>query len=174
MITAWVTVSPSLASASCFIFWSTIADASGGEYFLPPIITWASPLECATTLNGTRPMSLCTLPSLKRLPMNRLTEKTVLSGLVTACRLAVVPTYLSPLRAFTPTTEGSGAGPLRVLDDLRLSPLDHGHARVGCSEVYSYDSGHLCSSCSVLSWESSSSSLDTVTRAGRSTLSCSL
>src|SRR5918999_975773 len=39
-------------------------------------------------------------------PISRLTEKIVFSGLVTACRLAVWPTYLSPLRGLRATTEG--------------------------------------------------------------------
>ena len=40
-----------------------------------------------------------------RLPMNRLMEKMVRRGLVTACRLAVIPTSRSPL-SVKATTEG--------------------------------------------------------------------
>ena len=49
-MTAWVTGSPRLASASCFIFWSTMAAISGGAWVPPAISTWASPLECRTIL----------------------------------------------------------------------------------------------------------------------------
>ena len=38
--------------------------------------------------------------------MNLLMEKTVFSGLVTACRLAVAPTYLSFERGLTATIDG--------------------------------------------------------------------
>jgi hypothetical protein len=56
--------------------------------------------------------------------MKRLTEKTVFCGLVTAWRLATVPTRRSPLCAN-----------FRVLDDGRLAALEDGHARVRRAEV---------------------------------------
>src|SRR3954469_5721612 len=103
VITALSTVSPRYASASAFSFWRIIALISGGEYSLPPALTRASPFGPRTTLNGTIVSSSFTSASLR--PMKRLTEKTVFSGLVTAWRLATVPTRRSPLWV-NATTEG--------------------------------------------------------------------
>ena len=50
-------------------------------------------------------MRISSLTSSKRRPMKRLIEKTVFSGLVTACRLATWPTRRSPDLA-KPTTDG--------------------------------------------------------------------
>src|SRR3954452_17690115 len=93
-MTAASTDSPRYASASALSFCRIIALISGGEYCLPPASTRASPPEPETTLYGTIDSSSRTSASLR--PMKRLMEKTVLVGLVTACRLATVPTRRSP------------------------------------------------------------------------------
>src|SRR5947208_9888343 len=102
-MTAESTVSPRYASASVFSFWRIIALISGGEYCLPPASTRASPFGPLTTLYGTIDSSSRTSASLR--PMKRLIEKIVLVGLVTAWRLATVPTRRSPLCA-NATTDG--------------------------------------------------------------------
>src|ERR1700747_1365504 len=71
-----------------------MAEISGGEYCFPPATTRASPLGPETTLYGTIASSSRTSASLR--PMKRLIEKTVFCGLVTAWRLATVPTSRSP------------------------------------------------------------------------------
>src|SRR3954452_16619887 len=93
-MTAASTDSPRYASASAFSFCRIIAEISGGEYCLSPASTRASPPEPETTLYGTIDSSARTSASLR--PMKRLMEKTVLVGLVTAWRLATVPTSRSP------------------------------------------------------------------------------
>src|SRR5215210_3509406 len=102
-MTAPSTVSPRYASASALSFWRIIAEISGGEYSLPPASTRASPPEPETTLYGTIDSSSRTSASLR--PMKRLMEKTVFCGLVTAWRLATVPTRRSPL-CVNATTDG--------------------------------------------------------------------
>src|SRR4051795_7957226 len=102
-MTAASTLSPRYASASVFSFWRIIALISGGEYSLPPALTRASPLGPRTTVKGTIVSSSLTSASLR--PMKRLTENTVFSGLVTAWRLATVPTRRSP-PPVKATTEG--------------------------------------------------------------------
>src|SRR3954463_12356606 len=102
-MTAESTDSPRYASASAFSFWRIIAAISGGEYCLPPASTRASPPEPETTEYGTIDSSSRTSASLR--PMKRLIEKTVFVGLVTAWRLATVPTRRSPLAAKA-TTDG--------------------------------------------------------------------
>src|ERR1700712_5402408 len=102
-MTALSTVSPRYASASALSFARIIALTSGGLYSLPPALTRASPLDPETTLYGTIDSSSRTSASLR--PMKRLIEKTVLVGLVTACRLATVPTRRSP-EAVNATTDG--------------------------------------------------------------------
>src|SRR3954469_6656972 len=97
------TVSHRCASASALSFWRIIAEISGGEYCLSPADTRASPFGPETTLYGTIDSSSRTSASLR--PMKRLIEKTVFSGLVTACRLATVPTRRSPDLAKA-TTDG--------------------------------------------------------------------
>ena len=72
-------------------------------YRFPLISTDARSFWPASTLYGTRFPSSTTSPI--RRPMNRLIEKTVLSGLVTACRLATWPTSRSP-SLVNATTEG--------------------------------------------------------------------
>ena len=94
VITALSTLSPRYASASVFSFCRIIALISGGEYCLPPASTRASPPGPETTLYGTIDSSSRTSASLR--PMKRLIEKTVFWGLVTAWRLATVPTRRSP------------------------------------------------------------------------------
>src|SRR4051812_10379076 len=102
-MTAESTVSPRYASASALSFCRIIALISGGEYCLPPASTRASPPEPETTVYGTIDSSSRTSASLR--PMKRLMEKTVFVGLVTACRLATVPTRRSPL-CVKATTDG--------------------------------------------------------------------
>src|SRR5881275_1603947 len=102
-MTALSTVSPRYASASVFSFCRIIALISGGEYCLPPASTRASPPGPATTLYGTIDSSSRTSASLR--PMKRLIEKIVFCGLVTAWRLATVPTRRSPDWA-NATTDG--------------------------------------------------------------------
>src|SRR5262245_35549683 len=70
-----------------------------GLYCWPLTSTHASPLEAFTILKGTSDISLATIGSSKRRPIRRLTEYSVLSGLVTAWRLAAWPTRRSPLSA---------------------------------------------------------------------------
>src|SRR5436190_8301677 len=103
VITALSTVSPRYASASAFSFWRIIALISGGAYSLPPAFTRASPFGPETTSNGTIFSSSLTSASLR--PMKRLIEKTVLSGFVTAWRLAGAPISRSP-PSVNATTEG--------------------------------------------------------------------
>src|SRR5215207_6051896 len=103
VITALSTVSPRYASASAFSFWRIIALTSGGEYSPSPAFTRASPFGPRATVKGTIVSSSLTSASLR--PMKRLTENTVFSGFVTACRLATVPTRRSPLPVKA-TTEG--------------------------------------------------------------------
>src|SRR5918997_6769032 len=103
VITADETLSPRYASASDLSFWRIIAAISGGEYCLPPASTRASPPGPETTEYGTIDSSSRTSASLR--PMKRLIEKTVLVGLVTAWRLATVPTRRSPL-CVKATTDG--------------------------------------------------------------------
>ena len=102
-MTAESTVSPRYASASALSFCRIIAEISGGEYCLPPASMRASPPAPETTLYGTIDSSSRTSASLR--PMKRLTEKTVFVGLVTAWRLATVPTRRSP-PAVNATTDG--------------------------------------------------------------------
>src|SRR4051794_20004093 len=81
VMTAWVTVSPRYASASRFSFMSVRALISCEVYFLPS-------------------MSIVQL-----VPMWRLTDRIVRSGLVIAWRLATSPTRTSPFLAKA-TTDG--------------------------------------------------------------------
>src|SRR5213078_5014234 len=94
VITAASTVSPRYASAAALSLPRIMALISGGLYCLPPASTRASPLGPATTLYGTIASSSRTSASLR--PMKRLIEKTVFWGLVTAWRVATVPTRRSP------------------------------------------------------------------------------
>src|SRR5436305_1008248 len=103
VMTALSTVSPRYASASVFSLPRIIALISGGENCLPPASTRASPFGPETTLYGTIDSSVFTSASLR--PMKRLIEKTVFCGLVTACRLATVPTRRSP-DCVNATTDG--------------------------------------------------------------------
>src|SRR5437588_3693063 len=103
VITALSTWSPRYASASVLSLPRIIAEISGGENCLPPASTRASPFWPATTLYGTIDSSSRTSASLR--PMKRLIEKTVFCELVTAWRLATVPTSLSP-DCVNATTEG--------------------------------------------------------------------
>src|SRR6202035_5647134 len=80
-MTAWVTVSPRYASASLLSLPRIRAEISWALYFLPSMSTVQS------------------------VPMCRLTERMVRSGLVMAWRLATSPTSTSPDLA-NPTTDG--------------------------------------------------------------------
>ena len=75
----------------------------GREYSFPPALIRASPFDARTTWYGTIFISSLTSSYLR--PMNRLMEKTVFSGFVTACRLATWPTSRSP-DFVKPTTDG--------------------------------------------------------------------
>ncbi len=68
-----------------------------GDSFWPPASTQASPLGPATILYGTIFISFWVCASLNCRPIKRFVPKSVFVGLVTACRLAGVPTSLSPL-----------------------------------------------------------------------------
>src|ERR1700694_5380793 len=105
VITACVTFSPSLASASVLSFCRIMAEISGGLYSRPPSTTRTSPLEARVILYGTLFMVRWTSGSSYLRPMRRLMEKTVFSGLVIACRRATWPTRRSPLLVMA-TTEG--------------------------------------------------------------------
>src|SRR5829696_3320971 len=80
-MTAWVTVSPRYASASRLSFWRMRAEISWAVYYLPSMST------------------------VQLVPICRLTERMVRSGLVMAWRLATSPTRTSPLFEKA-TTEG--------------------------------------------------------------------
>ncbi len=81
VMTAWVTVSPRYASASLFSLPRMRAEISWAVYALPSMST------------------------VQPVPMWRLTERMVRSGLVMAWRLATSPTSTSPVLE-KPTTEG--------------------------------------------------------------------
>ncbi len=73
--------------------------------------------------------------------MNRLIEKIVFSGLVTACRLATWPTSRSPdLREAT--TDGVSPPTFRIGDDDRLATLHDRDDGVGGAQVDSDDLAH--------------------------------
>ena len=88
---------------ACFSFCRTHPEISGGEYGFPAAPMRTSPLPARSTEYGTIFISSETSSNLR--PMNRLIEKTVFSGLVTACRLATWPTRRSP-DLVNPTTDG--------------------------------------------------------------------
>ena len=102
-MTALVTGWPRYSSAACFSFCRIIAEISGGGYSLPAASMRASPLLARTTWYGTIFISSETSSNLR--PMNRLIEKTVFSGFVTAWRLATWPTSRSPVLV-NATTDG--------------------------------------------------------------------
>ena len=102
-MTALVTAWPRYSSAACLSFCRIMAEISGGGYSLPDAETRASPFDARTTEYGTIFISSETSSYLR--PMNRLIEKTVFSGLVTAWRFATWPTSRSPDFA-KPTTDG--------------------------------------------------------------------
>src|SRR5262252_5305251 len=103
VMTALATEPPRYSSAACFSFCRIIAEISGGEYSLSFALTRTSPLRARTTLYGTIFISSFTSSYLR--PMNRLIEKTVFSGFVTAWRLATWPTSRSPALV-NATTDG--------------------------------------------------------------------
>ena len=72
-------------------------------------------------------------------PMKRLIEKTVFSGLVTACRFATWPTSRSP-SFVNATTDGVVRRALLIDDDGGLPAFHDGDDRVGRAEV---DSNHF-------------------------------
>ncbi len=80
-----------------------MAEISGGEYIRLSISIRAVSFSPRTMWYETILISRPT--SSNRRPIKRLTEKTVLSGLVMACRLATWPTGRSPL-GLNPTTDG--------------------------------------------------------------------
>ena len=74
-------------------------------------------------------------------PMWRLTERIVRSGLVMAWRLATSPTSTSPFLAKA-TTDGVVRDALGVGDDDRLAGLEDADDRVGGAEVDADGLGH--------------------------------
>jgi hypothetical protein len=109
VITACETGCPRYSSAACFSFWSTIAEISGGvSGFGWPSTLMVTRWPSGTTWYGTIFISSPT--SSNRRPMKRLIEKTVFSGLVTACRLATCPTRRSP-DLVNATTDGVSRPP---------------------------------------------------------------
>ncbi len=96
-MTALSTVSPRNASASALSFWRIIAEISGVVYQRSPSLISTPPFWPSRISYGTSSMSRWTIGSSNRRPMNRFTEKIVLCGLVTAWRLASLPTSRSPL-----------------------------------------------------------------------------
>ena len=88
-------------------FWRIIALISGGVYDLSPTTTRIpSLLGSFSTLYGTSSFERLTSGSSQRRPMNRLIEKMVLAGFVTAWRLASWPTRRSPVLVKA-TTDGT-------------------------------------------------------------------
>src|ERR1700693_2861963 len=169
-MSARVTFSPREASAASFSFVRIIAEISGGENSLPEALTRTSPFCAATTVKGTIFISSGTSENLR--PMKRLIEKTVLVGLVIACRLATCPTRRSPVLenattegvvrfpsalgmtmgsppSMTATHEDGGvrAIPAGVGEADGAAALHDGHARIRGAEVDSDDLAH----CSPLS-----------------------
>ncbi len=76
--------------------------------------------------------------------MNRLIEKTVFSGLVTAWRLATWPTSRSPVLV-NATTDGVSPAAFRVGDDDRLAAFHDGDDGVGGAQVDADDFAHVLS-----------------------------
>src|SRR5579885_1597824 len=108
------------------------AEISGGLYRLSRISTHAAPSSFFTTLYGRTLSAFCTSASSKRRPIRRLIAKTVLVGLVIACRLAIWPTSRSP-DSVKATTEGvvrlpselaitTGSPPSRMATQLLVVP----------------------------------------------------
>src|SRR5215212_1390449 len=102
---ASVTSSPRKSSANDLISISTNAEISSGEYSLSRTRTFTSPLFAATMLYGSTFFAWPTSSDSNLRPMRRLMAKTVLNGLVIACRFAICPTSRSP-SSVNPTTEG--------------------------------------------------------------------
>src|SRR5215213_3472588 len=97
VMTASVTFSLRYASASALSFCRIIALISGGVYVLSLILTTTpSDFGSLSTVYGTSFLLRWTSGSSQRRPMNRLIEKTVFWGLVTAWRFARRPTSRSP------------------------------------------------------------------------------
>src|SRR4029079_13558215 len=97
--------SPRSSSANERISISTNAEISSGEYSRSRIFTLMSPFDAATIWYGRTCFALATSSLSYLRPMRRLMAKTVLNGLVMACRLAICPTRRSP-SSVKPTTEG--------------------------------------------------------------------
>ena len=116
------------------------ADLGRGEILVVDLRRERRRSRRESTLYGTIDSSSFTSASLR--PMKRLIEKIVFSGLVTAWRLARVPTRRSPLVGERDHRRRSAAA-FRVFDDRRLAALEDGHARVGRAEVDSDCLSHL-------------------------------
>ena len=107
-----------------------------------PSSTQASPFSAASIANGAIAREALHLVGRRSLrPIRRLTAKTVLSGLVTAWRLAIWPTSRSPL-VRERDHRRRRARALGVGDDLRLAALHDGDARVRGPEVDPDDLSH--------------------------------
>ena len=97
--------SPRNSSAKARISISTNAEISSGEYSRSRIFTFMSPFGDDTIWYGSTCFALATSSVSYLRPMRRLMAKTVLNGLVMACRFAICPTRRSP-SSVKPTTEG--------------------------------------------------------------------
>ena len=84
---------------------------------------------------------LPSMSTLQLVPMWRLTERIVRSGLVMAWRLATSPTSTSPSLEKA-TTDGRGARALGVGDDDGVAGLEDGDDGVGGAEVDADGLGH--------------------------------
>jgi len=97
VITACSTSSPRNSDAVSRIRVRIIAEISCGEQALPLISIQASPLSAPMILKGAIFAKDWTSSESSLRPIRRLQAKTVRSGFVTACRLAIWPTSFSPL-----------------------------------------------------------------------------
>ena len=87
--------------------------------------------------------------TLSDVPILRLMEMMVRSGLTTACRLAPLPTSRSPVLV-KPTTDGVVRLPSAFGDDGRLAAFQNGDDGVGRSQVNSYCLCHVLSASCVI------------------------
>jgi hypothetical protein len=101
-----------------------------------------SPFAAFVTLYGTRLIASCTTGSSNLRPMKRLIEKTVFSGLVTACRRAMVPTRRCPVLGSIATTDGVMRLPSALLEDRRLARFEDRHRGVRRPKINADDLRH--------------------------------
>ena len=139
-MTAWVTLSPSFASASARSFCRIIAEISGGEYVLPPMTTWTSPFDARDDL---------VRHVLDRLLDDRVVELAAHEALDREDRVLGVRHGLpardgayEPLAGLRVDRDDRRRDPASfgVLEHGRLAGFEDSHRRVGRPEV---DSDHL-------------------------------